>query len=46
MEKSYQQFKDKAVETLAVNIGESDFLVNKFVELEKGHTLQNDPFSI
>ncbi|VXC34956.1 extracytoplasmic thioredoxin involved in cytochrome c maturation (lipoprotein) [Bacillus sp. 349Y] len=31
MEKSYQQFKDKGVETLAVNIGESDFLVNKFV---------------
>ncbi|RBP05565.1 thiol-disulfide oxidoreductase ResA [Rossellomorea aquimaris] len=32
MEKSYQQFKEKGVETLAVNIGESDFIVNKFVD--------------
>ena len=32
MENQYQAFKDRGVQILAVNVGESDFLVNKFIE--------------
>lgn len=32
MENQYQQFKDKGVQVLAVNVGESEFAVNKFAE--------------
>ncbi|MGD6966871.1 thiol-disulfide oxidoreductase ResA [Rossellomorea vietnamensis] len=31
MENQYQAFKDKGVQILAVNVGESDFQVNKFI---------------
>lgn len=32
MENQYHQFKDKGVQVLAVNVGESEFAVNKFAE--------------
>ncbi|MGD6804094.1 thiol-disulfide oxidoreductase ResA [Rossellomorea aquimaris] len=32
MENQYQAFKDEGVQILAVNVGESDFQVNKFIE--------------
>ncbi|MFB9988532.1 thiol-disulfide oxidoreductase ResA [Bacillus benzoevorans] len=32
MEEQYQQFKDKGVQVLAVNVGESEFAVKKFAE--------------
>lgn len=32
MENQYQQFKDKGVQVLAVNVGESQFAVSKFAE--------------
>jgi peroxiredoxin len=31
MEKQYSKYKDQGVQILAVNVGESDFLINKFV---------------
>ncbi|MFJ7825621.1 thiol-disulfide oxidoreductase ResA [Psychrobacillus sp. NPDC096623] len=32
MDKQYQDYKDKGLEILAVNIGESDFAVQKFID--------------
>lgn len=32
MDKQYQQYKDKGLEILAVNIGESEFAVQKFID--------------
>ncbi|MGM0846013.1 MAG: thiol-disulfide oxidoreductase ResA [Bacillota bacterium] len=32
MEKQYQAYKDQGVQILAVNVGESEFLVNKFID--------------
>lgn len=32
MNNQYKEFKDQGVEILAVNVGEPEFLINKFVE--------------